>query len=313
MKRLMQPTVNCEPDNLSNYDLTAYLNDKKKVINNELDKIFRDFASSSRIVKAMKYSLMAGGKRIRPVLCLAATEAVGGNLESALPAACALEMIHTYSLIHDDLPAMDNDVLRRGKPTCHVAFDEATAILTGDALLTLAFQNLSSPLNIKESQALVWLNVMHIISIAAGYKGMIDGQMKDIISEGTSLSLDDLKNMHALKTGALIEASIRCGAILGNGSQEQIKQLKIYAKNIGLAFQVTDDILNVEGNPAVMGKAVGTDKNRKKSTYPLVLGLKESKEFATKIVNNALKAIEIFDNKADPLRAVAGYILKRKK
>ena len=313
MKRLMQPTVNCEPDNLSNYDLTAYLNDKKKMINNELDKIFRDFASSSGIVKAMKYSLMAGGKRIRPVLCLAATEAVGGNLESALPAACALEMIHTYSLIHDDLPAMDNDVLRRGKPTCHVAFDEATAILTGDALLTLAFQNLSSPLNIKESQALVWLNVIHIISIAAGYKGMIDGQMKDIISEGTSLSLDDLKNMHALKTGALIEASIRCGAILGNGSQEQIKQLKIYAKNIGLAFQVTDDILNVEGNPAVMGKAVGTDKNRKKSTYPLVLGLKESKEFATKIVNNALKAIEIFDNKADPLRAVAGYILKRKK
>ena len=313
MKRLMQPTVNCEPDNLSNYDLTAYLNDKKKMINNELDKIFRDFASSSRIVKAMKYSLMAGGKRIRPVLCLAATEAVGGNLESALPAACALEMIHTYSLIHDDLPAMDNDVLRRGKPTCHVAFDEATAILTGDALLTLAFQNLSSPLNIKESQALVWLNVIHIISIAAGYKGMIDGQMKDIISEGTSLSLDDLKNMHALKTGALIEASIRCGAILGNGSQEQINQLGIYAKNLGLAFQVTDDILNVEGNPAVMGKAVGTDKNRKKSTCPLVLGLKESKEFATKIVNNALKAIEIFDNKADPLRAVAGYILKRKK
>ena len=313
MKRLMQPTVNCEPYNLSNYDLTSYLNDKKKMINNELDKIFRDFASSSGIVKAMKYSLMAGGKRIRPVLCLAATEAVGGNLESALPAACALEMIHTYSLIHDDLPAMDNDVLRRGKPTCHVAFDEATAILTGDALLTLAFQNLSSPLNIKESQALVWLNVIHIISIAAGYKGMIDGQMKDIISEGTSLSLDDLKNMHALKTGALIEASIFSGAILGNGSQEQINQLGIYAKNLGLAFQVTDDILNVEGNPAVMGKAVGTDKNRKKSTYPLVLGLKESKEFATKIVNNALKAIEIFDNKADPLRAVAGYILKRKK
>ena len=313
MKRLMQKIVNCEPDNLSNYDLTAYLNDKKKMINNELDKIFRDFASSSRIVKAMKYSLMAGGKRIRPVLCLAATEAVGGNLKSALPAACALEMIHTYSLIHDDLPAMDNDVLRRGKPTCHVAFDEATAILTGDALLTLAFQNLSSPLNIKESQALVWLNVIHIISIAAGYKGMIDGQMKDIISEGTSLSLDDLKNMHALKTGALIEASIRCGAILGNGSQEQIKQLKIYAKNIGLAFQVTDDILNVEGNPAVMGKAVGTDKNRKKSTYPLSMGLKESKTFATNIVNNALKAIEIFDNKADPLRAVAKYIIKRKK
>ena len=297
----------------SDFDLTAYLNDNKKLINNELGMIFRDFASSSKIEQAMKYSLMAGGKRIRPILCLAANKAVSGNLESALPAACALEMIHTYSLIHDDLPAMDNDELRRGKPTCHVAFDEATAILAGDALLTMAFQILSSPVNIKESQASLLLNVIHVIASAAGYKGMIDGQMKDIISEGKLLSLDDLENMHALKTGALIEASIHCGAVLGNGSRKQIKQLETYAKNIGLAFQVTDDILNVEGNPAVMGKAVGTDKKLKKSTYPLIMGLKESKEFATNIVNNALKAIEIFDNKADPLRAVAGYIIKRKK
>jgi len=309
----MQTTLNREPENLSNYDLTTYLNDKKALVNSELDKIFRDFSDSSHIVKAMKYSLMAGGKRIRPILCLAATEATGGKLESALSAACALEMIHTYSLIHDDLPAMDDDELRRGKPTCHVAFNEATAILAGDALLTLAFQILSTPVNIKESQALIWLNVIHDISTAVGYKGMIDGQMKDIISEGTLLSLDDLENMHALKTGALIEASIRCGAVLGNGSQEQIKKLEIYSKNLGIAFQVTDDILNVEGNPAVMGKSIGTDKNRKKSTYPLIMGLNESKEFAAKIVNNALKAIEIFDNKADPLRAVARYIVKRKK
>ena len=313
MKNPMQPTLNCEPDNLSNYDLTTYLNDKKELINNELDKNFRDIASSRLLFKAMRYSLMAGGKRIRPILCLAASEAVGSDPEAALPAACALEMIHTYSLIHDDLPAMDDDELRRGKPTCHVAFNEATAILAGDALLTLAIQILSSPVNIKETQALVWLNVIHVISIATGYKGMIDGQMRDIISEGKLLSLDDLENMHALKTGALIEASICCGAILGNGNRKQIKQLKIYAKNIGLAFQVTDDILNVEGNPAVMGKAVGTDKNRKKSTYPLIMGLKESKIFATNIVNNALKAIENFDNKADPLRAIAKYILKRKK
>ena len=313
MKRPIRTTVNREPDNLNNYDLTAYLNDKKKLINSELDKIFKDFASSSVLLKAMRHSLMAGGKRIRPVLCLAAAEAVGTNSDAALPAACALEMIHTYSLIHDDLPALDDDELRRGKPTCHVAFDEATAILAGDALLTLAFQILSSTVNIKESQALVWLNVIHVIASAIGYKGMIDGQMRDIISEGTLLSLVDLENMHALKTGALIEASIRCGAVLGNGSQEQIKQLGIYAKYLGLAFQVTDDILNVEGNPTVMGKAIGTDKNRKKNTYPLIMGLKESKEFATTIVNNALKAIEIFDNKADTLRAVAEYILKRKK
>lgn len=297
----------------SDFYLTAYLNDRKELINSELDYIFRDFASSSHIVKAMKYSLMAGGKRIRPVLCLAAAEAVGSDPEAALPAACALEMIHTYSLIHDDLPAMDDDELRRGKPTCHVAFDEATAILAGDALLTLAFQILSSPVNIKESQALVWLNVIHVIASASGHKGMINGQMKDIISEGTLLSLDDLENMHALKTGALIEASICCGAILGNGNRKQIKQLGIYAKNLGLAFQVTDDILNVEGNPVVMGKAVGTDKNRKKSTYPLIMGLNESKKFVTNIVNNALKALEYFDNKAEPLRAVAVYIIERKK
>ncbi len=308
----MQPTENRESGNQNHYDLTTYLNDKKALINSELDKIFNDLASSSHIVKAMKYSLMAGGKRIRPILCLTATEATGGKLKSALPAACALEMIHTYSLIHDDLPAMDNDKLRRGKPTCHIAFDESTAILAGDALLTLAFQILSTPV-IKETQALVWLDVIHDISIAAGYKGMIDGQMKDIISEGTWLSLDDLENMHTLKTGALIEASIRCGAVLGNGSQEQIKQLGIYAKNLGLAFQVTDDILNVEGNPSIMGKAIGTDKNRKKSTYPLIMGLNESKKLATNIINKALKAIEIFDNKADPLRAIARYILKRKK
>jgi geranylgeranyl diphosphate synthase, type II len=313
MKRPTRTTLNREPDNLNNYDLTAYLNDKKKLINSELDKIFKDFASSSVLLKAMRHSLMAGGKRIRPVLCLAAAEAVGTNPDAALPAACALEMIHTYSLIHDDLPALDDDELRRGKPTCHVAFDEATAILAGDALLTLAFQILSSTVNIKESQALVWLNVIHVIASAIGYKGMIDGQMRDIISEGTLLSLVDLENMHALKTGALIEASIRCGAVLGNGSQEQIKQLGIYAKYLGLAFQVTDDILNVEGNPTVMGKAIGTDKNRKKNTYPLIMGLKESKKFAANIVNNALKAIEKFDKKADPLRAVAKYILKRKK
>jgi geranylgeranyl diphosphate synthase type II len=308
----MQPKENRGFDDQGSYDLTTYLHDRKELIDGELEKIFKDLSSSSHIVKAMKYSLMAGGKRIRPILCLAATEAVGGDLAFALPAACAFEMIHTYSLIHDDLPAMDDDELRRGKLTCHIAFDEATAILAGDALLTLAFQTLSTPV-LNESRALVWLNVIHEISTAAGYKGMIDGQMKDIFSEGTKLSLGDLENMHTLKTGALIEASIHCGAVLANGSQEQIKQLGIYARNLGLAFQVTDDILNVEGNPLVMGKAIGTDKNRKKTTYPLIVGLNESKRLAANIINNALKAIEIFDNKADPLRAIAKYILKRKK
>ncbi|MDY6793357.1 MAG: farnesyl diphosphate synthase [Thermodesulfobacteriota bacterium] len=295
------------------FDLVSYLAQRQKLINGSLVKIIEGIQCHPRLLSALNYSLMADGKRLRPILCLAACEAIGDTYEPALTAACALEMIHTYSLIHDDLPAMDDDQLRRGKQTCHIKYDEATAILAGDALLTLAFQILSSPVNIKEDQDSVWLKVIHLIAGASGYKGMIDGQMKDIMSEGTLLSLDDLEDMHALKTGALIEASICAGAVLGHGSPEQIKQLKIYAKKIGLAFQVTDDILNVEGNPDVMGKAVGTDKNRHKSTYPLIMGLKESKIFATNLINNALKAIEIFDNKADPLRAIATYIFTRKK
>ncbi len=295
------------------FDLKSYLVSKSNHINNSLNEILRDRLGSSRIASAMKYSLMAGGKRIRPVLCIAAAEAVGGKADKVLPAACAIEMIHTYSLIHDDLPAIDNDDFRRGKPTCHVAFDEATAILAGDALLTLAFQILSSVELKNEHYASKWLSVICDISRAAGYQGMIEGQMRDIASEGLTLTFNELEEMHSLKTGAIIEASIYCGAIIGNGSTEQIKQLGIYAKNIGLAFQVTDDILNVEGDPEIMGKAVGTDKNRKKSTYPSIMGINKSREFAEKLAGNALCSLDGFDNRSDPLRAIAGYIVERKK
>jgi len=261
----------------------------------------------------MKYSLMAGGKRIRPVLCIAATEAVGGKPPAVLPAACALEMVHTYSLIHDDLPAMDNDDLRRGKPTCHVAFDEATAILAGDALLTLAFEVLSSVQFTGKNQAASWLKVIHIISTAAGYQGMIRGQMLDMAAEGQHLTVDELKSMHALKTGALIEASLLCGALLADARKRQMEILKTYARNIGLAFQVTDDILNVEGNPKIMGKAVGTDELREKSTYPAILGLETSRQFAKNLVDEALQVLKVFDKTADPLRALATYIIERKR
>ncbi len=291
------------------FDLKPYLISKNRLVNNALDEILDN--NSTRIAKAMHYSLMAGGKRIRPVLCIGAAEAVGGKAEDVLPAACAIEMIHTYSLIHDDLPAMDNDDLRRGKPTCHVAYDEATAILAGDALLTLAFQTLSSVKCKTEKQALQLLNVVQIIAQASGYKGMIEGQMRDMASEGIVLDSDSLEKMHGLKTGALIEASTCSGAILGGGTPTEIEQLKIYAKNIGLAFQVADDILNVEGDPAVLGKAVGTDETRSKSTYPSILGLEESKAMAENIVTNALKALENFDSRSDPLRAVANYIIER--
>ena len=295
------------------FDLTVYIDNKNQQINVALEKILHASIPSEPIVEAMKYSLMAGGKRIRPVLCLAAAEAVGGKPQAVLPAACALEIVHTYSLIHDDLPAMDNDDLRRGKPTCHVAFDEATAILAGDALLTLAFQVLSSVQSTTGNQASGWLKVIHIISTAAGYRGMIRGQMLDMAAEGQHLTVAELKSMHALKTGALIEASLLCGALLAGARKRQMDILKTYARSIGLAFQVTDDILNVEGNPKIMGKAVGTDELREKSTYPAILGLERSRQFAKDLVDEALQALEVFDKKADPLRALATYIIDRKR
>ena len=299
--------------NASEFDLQSYLASKRKQINRILDNILDSSPNSSRIIKAMKYSLSAGGKRLRPILCIAAAETVGGDAKRVLPAACALEMIHTYSLIHDDLPAMDDDELRRGKPTSHIAFDEATAILAGDALLTLAFEILSSIDPMQERYAVDWLRVIRIISTAAGFEGLIEGQIRDLDAEGEHLSLDELKKMHSLKTGALIEASICSGAILANATSEQIEKLRIYAENIGLAFQVTDDILNVEGDPAVMGKSVGTDANRNKSTYPSLLGSDESKAFAANLIRNALQALDHFDKKSDPLRAIATYILLRKR
>jgi len=298
---------------MNSYDLDTYLVFRRKQINDALVVMLDSAANSSRISKAMKYSLMAGGKRLRPILCLAATEAVGGKSENTIRAACALEMIHTYSLIHDDLPAMDNDDLRRGRPTCHLAFNEATAILAGDGLLTLAFQILSTNNFTNENQASKWLRVLHHIASAAGYEGMIEGQMRDIASEGIQLEIEALEKMHALKTGALIEASIHTGAVLGDGSQEQIECLRIYAENIGLAFQVIDDILDVEGDPAVMGKGVGADQTRNKNTYPALMGIKESRAFARKLVNNALQALNYFDNKSDPLRAIAQYIIERER
>ena len=295
------------------FDLNAYLTEKTSGINASLESILKTSGPPDRMLQAMTYSLMAGGKRIRPILCLAATEAVGGETQDVMPAACALEMVHTYSLIHDDLPAMDNDDLRRGKATCHRAFDEATAILAGDALLTLAFQILSS-IKLSESlPATKWLNIIQLISHAAGYCGMIQGQMLDIASEGRQLTLEELETLHRLKTGALIEASLSSGAVLGSAASKELEMLEGYAQNIGLAFQVTDDILNIEGDPEIMGKAVGTDKASHKSTYPALLGLDESKAYAKKLIENALQSLESFDHRAEPLRAIATYIIERQK
>lgn len=292
------------------FELKQYLAARKQQINQALSAYFPS-AGTTRIIEAMQYSLMAGGKRVRPILCLAAAEAVGGTPDDVIKPACAIEMIHTYSLIHDDLPGMDNDALRRGKPTLHLAFDEATAILTGDALLTFAFEILASTEPKGAYSESVQLRVLRVLSQAVGHNGMIEGQMRDLAAEGQTLDLEHLKALHSMKTGALIEAALFAGAIMAGGNPHQIERLQVFGSNIGLAFQIVDDILNVTGDPDVIGKATGTDANRQKSTYPALLGLEQSRTLARDAIRQALQALSDFDNKADPLRVLAEYIINR--
>ncbi len=296
------------------FDLQAYLERSRQAVNRELESVLPENSANTRLNAAMAYSLKAGGKRVRPALCLAAAEAVGTAADSEIiSAAGCIEMVHTYSLIHDDLPAMDDDALRRGQPTCHVAFDEATAILAGDALLTLAFETLAGTALGSGKAPETWLQVIQALSTAAGPRGMIEGQMRDIAAEKNTLELADLEHMHALKTGALIVASVEIGALLGGGSREQVRRLREYAGHIGLAFQVMDDILNVTGDPQLMGKATGTDRERSKTTYPTLLGLDESREFAGDLILKTLQALDNFGNRSEPLKALANYIIDRKR
>ena len=307
----MGPAVRPHFQIMQMIDLQAYLTQKQSMVNQWIEAHFSKESRADKITDAMQYAISAGGKRVRPTLCLAAAEAVGGNPNDLLPVACALELIHTYSLIHDDLPAMDDDTLRRGKPTLHIQFNEATAILAGDALLTLAFQILSDPQYVTSENDQATLKVMHRISIAAGHGDMIDGQMLDMASEGKKLNLNEIKALHKKKTGALIEASVFSGALIGGADAQEMLALNAYASHIGLAFQVADDILNVIGDPKKMGKAVGTDAGRNKNTFPSIMGIKESQAYACQLVEKALHAIESFDKKSEPLRAIAHYIIER--
>ncbi len=293
------------------FDLAAYLSQNNALLDRALSTYLDSLGSKGRLTDAMRHSLMAGGKRLRPNLCLASSQAAGASSpQMALPVACALEMIHTYSLIHDDLPAMDDDRLRRGRPTCHVAFDEATAILAGDALLTLAFEVAASMQTLHPEQR---IEVVRLLAAAAGPLGMVQGQMLDMQSEGRSLALEELRGLHALKTGAMIEAALVSGAVVAGAACAQLDALRDYGRAIGLAFQVVDDILNVEGDPAVMGKAAGTDRARRKNSYPALLGLEKSKEFAHNLVRAAIQAIDGFGGEAEALRAIARYVVARKK
>ena len=291
-------------------ELKRYLKERKEFI----DKIILDFLPEEplygkTLYEAVKYSLSVGGKRLRPILCFAGCEVVGGKLDDAVPVAVAVEMIHTYSLIHDDLPAMDNDELRRGHPTTWKKFDEATAILAGDALLNRAFEVLSEWDFIPE----VKLEVMREIGKAAGMRGMVLGQQCDIEAEGRSdVSLDELKYIHKHKTGALITASVVSGAIVGGADEESLKALRRYGELIGYAFQIVDDILDVVGDENKLGKKVGSDLENNKVTFVTFFGVEGAKEEAVKVVNKAVDYLKLFDKqKREPLEKIARFIVER--
>ena len=259
--------------------------------------------------ESMAYSLMAGGKRLRPVLLMAAADAVGADGTKFLPVACALEMIHTYSLIHDDLPAMDDDDYRRGKLTNHMVYGDGIAILAGDALLTLAF---SVILRQKDVPAEALLRVVDEISRAAGAEGMVGGQVLDLRAEGVRITMEELRRVHMGKTGALFHAALRSGAILAGATEEQLAALTSYADHFGLAFQITDDILDVIGTAEDIGKPVGSDEKNHKSTYVTLTSLAEAKELARRTVEEATAALAVFGAEADFLRELVAYLVNRK-
>jgi len=295
---------------LMDFDLKAYVAEKRDIIDKALDKYLPPIdGMEGRVVEAARYSLFAGGKRLRPILCIAAHEACGGSSKALLPVACALEMIHTYSLIHDDLPAMDNDDFRRGKPTNHKVFGEAVAILAGDLLLTYAFE-LMAEHGLEDRSGAV-MRVIHIIARASGFKGMVGGQMIDLACEGKEVDVPTVEYMHARKTGALITASVQAGAILAGASESEIERMGRYGRHLGLAFQITDDLLDVTGSFEEMGKTPGSDDRKGKRTYPFLVGIEESRRLAREHVERALDAISGYDDRANPLRAIAFYVLNR--
>lgn len=265
--------------------------------------------ASSRLLEAMRYSVLGGGKRIRPALCLGAAEAAGGNPLDALVPACVVELIHAYSLIHDDLPAMDDDHLRRGRPTTHIAFDEATAILAGDALQSLAFGWLSRALALDADTR---LSMVAELAAASGYQGMVGGQAMDLESVNRSPDLSHLEAMHRHKTGALIEASVRMGALTSTDLDDQrMQDLSRYAKALGLAFQVQDDLLDIEGDTSVIGKPSGSDLARNKPTYPALMGAGKARAYLDELLDTALDSLSGFDRRADNLRAMASFVVAR--
>jgi len=297
----------------SKMDIKTYLQEKKELVDSFLQSYLDTPLVPSVLNRAMEYSLFAGGKRIRPILALASYESCGGIAKEILPYAASLEFIHTYSLIHDDLPAMDNDDFRRGKLTNHKVFGEGIAILAGDALLTEAFYLLSNYTHhISRIAHRAVLKIIREMAIAAGAHGMVGGQAEDILSENRTLDSDALSFIHAHKTGALITASVRMGGILADAKRKELHALTRYGENIGLAFQIVDDVLNVQGDSKELGKQTGSDERKKKMTYPGLYGVDLSMKKAAELVKNALDVVESFSEEAEPLREIAQYIIRRR-
>ncbi|MBV8357832.1 MAG: polyprenyl synthetase family protein [Deltaproteobacteria bacterium] len=294
------------------FDLAHYLRERAGLIERQLAiSVAESNGPANRLIEAMRYSLMAGGKRLRPILALAACETVGGQVEAALGYACALEMIHTYSLVHDDLPCMDDDDLRRGRPTNHKVFGEAIAMLAGDGLLTDAFGLIVRSAKSAGISAEVIIDTIAEFADACGSSGMVGGQVLDLLAEGQPLTQTELEHLHSKKTGALFIASVCGGARLGGAEPVQLQSLRNYAGALGLAFQVTDDLLDVEQTTEHLGKRSHKDHERGKATYPSIIGIERSRALARELAHRARESLAGFDNRAEPLRMLAGFAVER--
>ncbi|MFN2475841.1 MAG: polyprenyl synthetase family protein [Chthoniobacterales bacterium] len=290
-------------------DLSAYLADRQKKIDRALDRLLpKENAKPATIHRAMRYSLFAGGKRLRPVLCVAAAEACGGEIEAALPAACAAECIHTYSLIHDDLPSMDNDDFRRGRPTCHKAFGEGIAVLAGDSLLTIAFEIIAQA---EPTRRYALRDMLTELAIGAGSRKLIAGQVADLEAEGKTITRAELRYIHQNKTAALLTTCLRLGAMSANATARELSAITDFGQSLGLAFQVIDDILDVTQTSEKLGKSAGKDVAAKKATYPAIIGLEKSRREAQRLTNQAHAALQMFGERAETLRALADHLLNR--
>jgi geranylgeranyl diphosphate synthase type II len=297
---------------VSAFDLKRYLEERRALVEAALERCLpAEDAPPSTVHRAMRYSVQAGGKRLRPTLVIAGAEAVGGHAETVLPTACALELIHTYSLIHDDLPAMDDDDYRRGLLTSHKIFGEAIAILAGDALLTLAFKLVAdNAAHVRDARVIC--DVVAEIATAAGTAGMVGGQVVDIESEGKTVSGETLDYIHVDKTAALIRASLRVGAMLGGGRPDDLDAISAAGRSLGLAFQIVDDILDVEGSLEELGKTAGSDQRKGKATYPALHGLDASRQRARTLIEETKTALRRLGPRAEPIGALADFVLERR-